>query len=434
MLYENNWGARPKDAIKTLGRRLQRGLSGLTLLLALAALVSCGGGSSDSGGDSAVIVSPSPTPTPTQMAIIVTVLPDFSNAGAHSVINADPPRMARNILLPTGTSDLSVAAQGRFFYRIERFTRDNVAKFACQLPDQVIYQYTTQDPEDTISSNPSTIVLVDEQKGYLLRYGSAKVWIINPAATSEADFKVGELDLSAYNVGNNPPSMQDGVIVNDKLYILLQRLDSAFTPSQTPYVAVFDTGTDIEIDTGRSTEGLKGIPLTIRNPHSIQYLPDNNLIYVEAAGRLGFPAFGIDPEFTGGIENIDPETFNTALVLDDGNENNHPFGQIFRMALVSSTVGYFIGTTDAFADSTLYRFNPTSGEVLSDVNGPIAIGGLTSQNFTTLAVDKNDKLWVGKGDFAAPGMIIVDTSDDSVEAALIGTELNPFKVVFCEIS
>ena len=214
----------------------------------------------------------------------------------------------------------------------------------------------------------------------------------------------------------------------------MQRLDSAFVPSQTAYVAVFDTSTDSEIDTGKDAAGRKGIPLTVRNPNSIQFLPDNNRIYVEAAGRLGLAAFGIEPEYRGGIEALDPESFDTDLVLDDGDENSHPFGQIFRMALVSSNVGYFVGTSEAFADSTLYRFNPTSGEVFSNVNGPIAIDGLASINLTSLAVDKYDKLWVGKGDFAAPGMVIINTADDSVEEALIATELNPLESAFCEFN
>ncbi|MCP4407428.1 MAG: hypothetical protein GY807_06660, partial [Gammaproteobacteria bacterium] len=98
---------------------------------------------------------------------------------------------------------------------------------------------------------------------------------------------------------------------------------------------------------------------------------------------------------------------------------------------VSANQGYFIGTA-GFLDNTLYRFDPSTGAVQSNVNGAIAIGGLFNQNLTTIAVDRNAKLWVGNGDFSAPGMVVIDTRDDSMEEALIGTGLNPTKTVFCE--
>ena len=122
---------------------------------------------------------------------------------------------------------------------------------------------------------------------------------------------------------------------------------------------------------------------------TIEYLADNNLIYVQAMGKS---PFGSSPaEYTGGIEAINPDDFATQLILDDGDESNHPFGQILNMALVTPTQGYFIGST-AFQTNSLYRFDPTSVEVFSDVNGPVAIAGLFDANLTSLAVDRNAKL------------------------------------------
>ncbi|MCP4406421.1 MAG: hypothetical protein GY807_01385, partial [Gammaproteobacteria bacterium] len=311
-----------------------------------------------------------------QFTVTVTAAADFTS-GAHSVINVDAPRMAQNNLVPT-TSDLSLACEGRFIYRIERFMRDNVTKFDVEQPEKVIYQYSANDASDAVSSNPSAMVFVDETKAYLLRYGSSKAWIVNPSAGSQTEFKIGELDLSAYDEGDGSPEMQDAVIVDDRLYIVLQRL-SIFEPTETAYVAVFNTRTDIEIDTGQGeTDGLKGIALEVRNPLAIEYLPDNGLIYVQAVGRF---AFGAQPAgFNGGIESIDPEGFETRMVLDDGNDlSPSEYGQISNMALVSANQGYFIGTA-GFLDNTLYRFDPSTGAVQSNVNGAIAIGGLFNQN------------------------------------------------------
>lgn len=398
---------------------------GVGLPIMAAALILSGCGSADNSIPATIVPNKGG-----QFAVTVTAAADFTS-GAHSVINVDAPRMAQNNLVPT-TSDLSLACEGPFIYRIERFMRDNVTKFDVEQPEKVIYQYSANDASDAVSSNPSAMVFVDETKAYLLRYGSSKAWIVNPSAGSQTEFKIGELDLSAYDEGDGSPEMQDAVIVDDRLYIVLQRL-STFEPTETAYVAVFNILTDMEIDTGQgAADGLKGIALEVRNPLSIEYLPDNGLIYVQAVGRF---AFGAQPaEFTGGIGSIDPDNFNTQMVLDDGDDlSPAEFGQISNMALVSANQGYFIGTA-GFLDNTLYRFDPSTGAVHSNVNGAIAIGGLFNQNLTAIAVDRNAKLWVGNSDFSAPGMVVIDTRDDSIEEALIGTGLNPTKTVFCEIN
>jgi hypothetical protein len=404
------------ESIKALhGQRL------MTLVAALLLLVQGCGGSEGQAQE----FEPQ---KPTQFAVTVTAAADFSS-GAHSVIEVEPPRQARNNLAPT-ISDLSTACQGRFFYRIERFSRDNVTKFDVNQPDQVIYQYSTRDPADTVSSNPTAMAFVNERKAYLLRYGSGKVWIVNPSASSEADFKIGELNLSVYDKGDGVPEMQDAVVVGNRLFIVMQRL-TLFQPTRTGYVAVFDVVTDTEIDTGMGgSDGLRGIPLSVRNPLSIHYLADNNLIYVQAVGKF---VFGSEPaQLTGGIETLDPENFTTKLVLDDGDEAAPAaFGQILDMALVSANRGYIIGT-QGFQDNSLYRFDPGTGAVVSDVNGPQAVGGLFGKNLTAIAVDANAKLWVSVADFTAPGMTVIDTANDSVEVALIGTGLNPGKTVFCK--
>lgn len=63
----------------------------------------------------------------------------------------------------------------------------------------------------------------------------------------------------------------------DHLYVTLERLNQSngWVPSIIPYVAVFDTATDTEIDTGvGSVDGVKGIPLPVRNTGAIQYLAE----------------------------------------------------------------------------------------------------------------------------------------------------------------
>ncbi len=49
-----------------------------------------------------------------------------------------------------------------------------------------------------IEVDPYALVSLSETKAYLLRYGSDKVWVVNPQAENSEDFKIGELDLSGY--------------------------------------------------------------------------------------------------------------------------------------------------------------------------------------------------------------------------------------------
>ncbi len=386
-------------------------------------LAGCGG---DGGGGATT-----PEPQVQRFAVTVTAAPDFSS-GATSVISADPPRTARNNLKPT-ISDLAVACHGRYFYRIERFLADNVTKFDVRDPDQVLWQTTTQDPTDTTSSNPGAMAFVDDRKAYLLRYGSRKAWIVDPSASDPKDFKVGELDLSAYDEGDGVPEMQAAVVVGNKLFVLMQRLHF-FVPQVEAYVAVFDVDTDTEIDTGQSPgSGLKGIALQVRNPMTLRYDQSTGLLYVSAPGRFAFG--GTPAEYSGGIEAIDPETFETHLVLDDGTEDDHPLGQILDAVVVSSQIGYLIGSA-GFQDNTLYRFDPQTGAVVSDASGPRAVLGLAGLNLTHLAVDGEGRVWIGNGDPSAPGMMVLSPHDDpdadALEDALIGTELNPIQTCFAE--
>lgn len=363
----------------------------------------------------------------TQTGVIAAVSADYSSS-AVSIASVDPkagPRSVWNNLLPSSSSDTGVVGFGQYYYRIERFQSDNITKVDVGTPNRPIWQYSTQDSGESNSSNPRDLVFVNSKKAYLIRYGSAKAWIVNPSATSQAAFKTGELDLSAYADADGVPEMVGGVIANGKLFIILQRLDSSFCPSNTSYVAVFDVVTDTEIDTGKGEGAVKGIPLSIRNPKVIQYTAENNLIYIQGVGS--FPGM-CDPayDYMGGIEAMNPVSYDTAMVLDDGTSESHPYGQINGMLILSPTQGYFVGYA-AWGDNTLYAFNPGTGEVSGALEGfqNINIGGGMESG---LYLDKNNMMWVSDNTDAT--VKIVDTTTDTLNESL-ATNLNPGKVSFC---
>ncbi len=361
-----------------------------------------------------------------QMGIVATVASDYSSS-ALSVATVDPktgPRIVLNNQLPSAKSDITVKAFGSYFYRLGKYQSDNVTKVAVNAPNTPIWQYSSNDAAGE-SSNPYDLIFVNSQKAYLLRYGATTAWIVNPSATTEAAFKIGELDLSAYS-DDGVPEMAGGVIANGRLFIILQRLDSFFCPSNTAYVAVFDVATDTEIDTGHGQGNMKGIPLSIKNPLSIQYAAGNNTVYIQGVGS--FPGGGwCDPvyEYTGGIESINPQTYATRVVLDDGDATSHPYGAIAGMLIASPTKGYFVGYA-GWGDNALYQFNPTTGAVTGALEGfqNIIIAGMESGTY----LDKNRMMWVCNQSDAT--VDIVNTENNTLSERL-DTNLNPLSVAFC---
>jgi hypothetical protein len=372
----------------------------------IAALVLSSCSSNDNGGfvsDDAAV------------AIIATVAADFSS-GAHAVVSEDfaGNRSTFNDLLPTG-SDITIAAFGENFYRIERaFAGNNITKFAASAPQTPIWQYSTEDG-GPVSSDPHDMIFVSETKAYILRYGSNIAWIVNPSAATEAEFKTGELDLAAYDA-DGIPEMDSGLIVGDRLYITLQRLDN-FAVTQDAYIAVFDVNTDQEVDTGTSGGALKGVPLQIRNPTNIVYEPISKTIYVQGSGSF-FPV-----EYTGGIEKIDVLSLNATLVLDDGTDMDHPYGLITELAVVSEDVLYFVGYA-GFTDNTLYKMDLNTMVVT-----PTSVASFISSQIAYLTVDGSGQLWVS--DSANATVRIIDPVTET-EVDALSTNLNPDKIVFVD--
>ncbi|MDH5612769.1 MAG: hypothetical protein OEY66_09985 [Gammaproteobacteria bacterium] len=376
----------------------------ISLLLSLLTLASC---TQDSTTSSSIIAD--------KAAIVATVAADYSS-GAHTVISKDAngDRIATNNLVPTG-SDITVAANGTDFYRIERaFAGNNITKFSASDAQTPIWQYSTNDVGSAVLSNPYDMIFVSETKAYVLRNGSSIAWIVNPSATTEAEFKIGELDLSAYADADGVPEMSAGVIVNGKLYITLQRLDN-FAVTQLAYVAIFDVNTDLEIDANIPGDTLMGIPLQTRNPGNIIYEPVSNSIFVQGTGSF-WPE-----EFTGGIERIDLANYTTTLTVDDGDAITHPYGLITELAVVSDSVLYFVGYA-GYADNTLYKLNLNTAEIT-----PTGVVSLVNGQISSLSVDSQGLLWVS--DSANATVRVIDPATDAEVDALY-TNLNPEKVVF----
>ncbi|WP_428310978.1 hypothetical protein [Hydrocarboniphaga sp.] len=376
------------------------------LLLPALLLAACGGSSFNDDADA------------TDAAVIATRAPDYS-AGAVSLVGVDTPYAAQTNVSTSTTSDTFVRSGGDHFFVIKRFGSDQVLRYEARTPSTPTWTYSTQDASDgSNDSNPSDLIIASPTKAYLLRYGSGKLWIVNPSATSEANFKTGEIDLSSYD-GDGIPEMTAGLIKDGKLYVLLQRLTN-FDATQVGSVVVIDVA---------SNAVQRSIDLPVYNPGSLAALPASNKILVIAAGSYGsYPDYVT--QYNGGLVSLDTSSNTASLVLDDGDGSTHAYGQFLDLAVVASDRAYFIGSTGFGADQTLYRINPSVTPI-----APVIVSGFSTKALGSLAVDPAGKLWVGRTDDDAPGVSILGYSggSETVAAALVDTVLTPINIDFVSV-
>lgn len=334
---------------------------------------------------------------------------------------------------PATTSDHRIATDGEFLYQLGRFNIDNLTQFSPTDTSQLFYQLSVLgDVEGT--SNPQDLAFFNEDLAYLTRRGSDSLLIIDPSPEelNSESLITGEISLANYNRGSSEtldlPDMTDAVIVNDKLFVLLENLDG-FAPVNTGFVAVIDTRTNLEINTETGQFPLLGISLQTVNPTGLQYDETSGLLYVVGRGN----AFRNDTvpgdPFTGGIESINPITYQTNLLVDDGTEENNN-GFFADAIVINNSLGYVI-TLDGFDEVTfnainnLRTFNPSTGEVSEPVDGT------AGQSLTDLAVGPDNHLWVGiQSD--TPGFIRIDLATGIPAAERVATSLIPADLVFIE--
>lgn len=330
---------------------------------------------------------------------------------------------------PATTSDISVASDGKDVYQIGRYKLDSITRFDPVDTSIVDYQISVNDPDESIvSANPQSIAFIDSTKAYLTRRGSDKLWIIDPDPDATENFKLGEIDLGAYDT--DLPDMTDAIIVDDKLFVIVERLLEQPNLDQIPdkkgFLIVIDTRTDQEIETNQSVSDLKGIELLVTNPTALQYNEMTGEIYVVGRGN-----YYEDPDITGsfysgGLQAIDPTTYQQTPLIDDGTETDNQ-GFFYDAEIINSQLGYLL-TYTGYTETTLRTFNPTLG-TLNDT----LFEGLQDTDITLLEKGPDNHLWVGIND-STPGFVRIDLGTGLMATERVRTELIPTALTFIDIA
>ncbi|WP_323753354.1 hypothetical protein [Marinobacter sp.] len=378
-------------------------------VLLTATLTGCGDSSSSSEPIKPAITE--------HFGVIATASDDFQSGEVELVATADSGMTASGGYFG-GISDIAVNGHGEHYYLIRKFNGDQVLKVDIKNPGKEVWEASTLASGEQGTANPYQLVFVNESKAYLLRYGKNTAWIVNPSATQADDFFTGEtLDLSHYMPAQEDSigavNMSAGVVVNGKLFITLQRLDGNYEPTNTAYVAVFNTETDTEIDTQTDLSGnLKGIPLQGKNPGNIQLLDGTGLIVT----NLG----GYSSPFTGtSLDVIDPASYQVTSMLADADVDF----QINDAVIISENQGYILSYA-GWKDVSLQSFDPSQGASSLQV-----IGGLTGSDFRDIELSPQGRLWMADASPENPGVRVINPADNSQDD-FIKTSLLPIDISF----
>lgn len=385
-----------------------------SLFVAASLLVGCGG--DDNKSNNKVVTEGS--------YAVQTRAADYGSSQV-AVGNILGDRTATDGLLIKDKSDFAISTYNNYLYHIGKYFIDTIDKYdTTKGVDAAEWSYSTNYSGDA-SANTYKLVQQSETNGYLINYGSTKVLQVDPSASTYDDFVIEEIDLSVYNFpgdgsgnANTVPNMSDALIVNNHLFVAMQRLGSDYSYNQ-PYIAVIDLMTNEEVDTNPQQSGLKGIPLNSTNTFTLD--EHNNSIY--AAGRGDY---GSD---TGGLEKIDATTYAVTPLIGDtsfpelNDPDNNTYYHVRDVAVVSDQLAYATLSIEAGwpnpNTSEIAIINPSSG-ALSLLN---TVTELDGKEISDINLDANNRLWLGIANSDNPGIYVIDTDTNTLSGDFIELEM-----------
>ncbi|MCU4674654.1 cadherin repeat domain-containing protein [Catenovulum sp. 2E275] len=385
--------------------------------LIAAAILLAGCSSDDNNSNSEQTIQP------VSAVAIHTVASDYTSGQQVLILDSDTYQITNTkIALTDIKTDYTIKTYQDDLYHIGRYTIDTIEKFTAEDMENSAYSFSTQQAGEEASGNPYDIVFVNEEKAFVIRYGSDKVLIINPSATDESDFITGSIDISAYNAGTaTNPTAADGLINDGKLYIVMQRMEN-WVP-QTAYVAVFDVQTGEEIETNANSEdNLKGIPLNGINPQQ-----DSLTAYADNLYITSNAAYSTTDISTSKIEKISLDNYALTEVLNASDIENNTANVLSETIIVNDEQGYFYASSGWPAVSNLYQFNPSTGLI---TQADVAATVMNAEGIADIALDTENRLWVSVSSDAAPGVDVYSVEDNSLLENRITTELPPVRVEF----
>jgi hypothetical protein len=305
-------------------------------------------------------------------------------------------------------SDAVARYHDGYIYVINRYGADNIRILDPDNAFATVREFSTGN-----LSNPQDVAFAAPNKMYVSRNNSNTLWIGNPQTGAQT----GSIDLSAFADADGLCEMQYMLLVGDRLFVSIQRLDRNtpwWPPVGTSYVAVIDTGTDTLVDVDPGTPGTQAIQLAYADPFSeIQIDPLTGYLYVSCVGFSGL--------LDGGVELIDTATLSLAGTML---AESAAAGDIRDVEIVDGQVGYAIIQNTSF-NTDLIMFNPSAGTKTQTIYSP---GDYVIQD---IDLGPTGELFLSDRTPLAPGIRVYEAlSGAEITSSPIDVGLPPFDLTF----
>ena len=303
--------------------------------------------------------------------------------------------------------DSYVKTYGRNVYIIEGGDNSNIIKLDMDNLKIPIYQFSTGP-----GANPHDLVFVPTQKylkGYVIRYGKPSIWVVNLDAANSASFKLGEIDISAWNDADGSPEAHLGYYYGGYVYVVLQRYDLKAFAAGTGVLIKIDPASDTIVDLDPNTPGIQGVDFIRKNP--VGGALAGNLLY------LAGTTYGASDEGVWSVDLDNPKNGQRVIAAESALGGNA--SGIFAL---SSTYAV-ITASDVNWNLVPHPINPTTGAFLSPLPVPDAGGGI---------VYAGGLLYIGSRDKKNPALYVVDIETNKVTAGPFPTSLPPYNVAYVD--
>lgn len=330
--------------------------------------------------------------TAAQSTVIVTTT-DFATGGL-SVVDLDT-RVATNDVASVHSDTFLRWFENRIYVG-NRFGQDNIQVISPSAGYGTVRQYSTGN-----ASNPVDIAFAGPNKAYVSRYEETALWVVDSLGTM-----IGSVSMAPWADADGVPEMSALYIVENRLFVALQRLDrpGGFVATDTSYVVVVDTDADTV---------LTSILLEGSNPFStFEFDDDGTRLLIGCVGNFAV--------LDGGIEAIDPVNLTSlGFVITESTLGGDATDVVWRGPDRSFAI-----VSDLSFNTNLVAWKPSDGTLIGNVYAP---GGFS---LSDAALNDRDELWVGNSGFTTPGLFVFDGGSGANLAGPIGTGLPPFRLTF----
>lgn len=339
------------------------------------------------------------------------VTSDFGGGGRYNVL--DPRNQFTLPGLTPVHSDASLRYENGRVYVTNRLGQDSI-----QILNPGLANLTEREFSVGSGTNPQDFVLINTNKGYVSRYESRSILIVNPSTGTW----IGEIDLSSYaesasgfGAPDGFPEMSSFAKYNNRIFLSLQRLDrndpSGFFPPT-------DRSILLELDPN-TNQVLGEYNFQSTNPFSrpqiVTLFGDPHIIFA-TPGFVGFIG-----KLDGGVEafNLRTNEFRSGFLLEEGVVG----GDILDVQVAGDNLG-FASVLDSNFNKKIISFNPSNGSSLENL---IEVPNTVSTNFSGLLLTREGLLVVGIRDFSGSGVVVFETRGGvrRTTPVPIRTELTP---------